>query len=150
LRIADYGNVRPWDRARLARVFRTVEKPGVSGRDAREALTVAQRYPADFDGVSAEVPTVHFLAAGDLPVAPARFIRLRDRCEVACPMRELQDTKNRANPKSNLWGTARAKPGIYRIKSEDQDVEVAGAVDAEDEDLLDVRRAAWARDQQHR
>jgi hypothetical protein len=39
-----------------------------------------------------------FTTAGDLPVVPARFIRLHDRCEVARPMRELQDTKNQANP----------------------------------------------------
>jgi hypothetical protein len=43
-----------------------------------------------------------FSTAGDLPVAPTRFIRLRDRCEFVCPMRELQDTKKQAIPQSHL------------------------------------------------
>ena len=46
-----------------------------NSQGGREALTVAQRYPADYDGVSAEVPIVNF---SSLMLAP-ELIRIREK-----------------------------------------------------------------------
>jgi feruloyl esterase len=46
-----------------------------SSQGGREALTVAQRYPADYDGVSAEVPIVNF---STLMLAP-ELIRIQEK-----------------------------------------------------------------------
>ena len=46
-----------------------------TSQGGREALTVAQRYPADYDGVSANVPIVGF---STLMLAP-EFIRIREK-----------------------------------------------------------------------
>jgi hypothetical protein len=46
-----------------------------NSQGGREALTVAQRYPADYDGISAEVPIVGF---GSLMLAP-ELIRIREK-----------------------------------------------------------------------
>jgi feruloyl esterase len=46
-----------------------------NSQGGREALTVAQRYPADYDGISAEVPIVNF---STLMLAP-ELIRIREK-----------------------------------------------------------------------
>jgi hypothetical protein len=46
-----------------------------NSQGGREALTVAQRYPADYDGISAEVPIVNF---SSLMLAP-ELIRIREK-----------------------------------------------------------------------
>ena len=46
-----------------------------NSQGGREALTVAQRYPADYDGISAEVPIVSF---SSLMLAP-ELIRIREK-----------------------------------------------------------------------
>jgi hypothetical protein len=46
-----------------------------NSQGGREALTVAQRYPADYDGISAEVPIVSF---STLMLAP-EFIRIKEK-----------------------------------------------------------------------
>ena len=46
-----------------------------NSQGGREALTVAQRYPADYDGISAEVPIVNF---SSLMLAP-EWIRIREK-----------------------------------------------------------------------
>ncbi len=46
-----------------------------NSQGGREALTVAQRYPADYDGISAEVPIVGY---GSLMLAP-ELVRIREK-----------------------------------------------------------------------